>query len=50
MVLLKPGWYSLYWLERKITRPFENLKRWLVKSTARRFYQHGFFPQNRPGD
>jgi hypothetical protein len=27
MAVLKPGWYSLYWLQRKIARPFENLKR-----------------------
>jgi glycosyltransferase involved in cell wall biosynthesis len=39
MVLLKPGWYLLYWLERKITRPFENLKNWLVKKRHRRLYR-----------
>jgi len=27
MVMLKPGWYSLYWLRRKMFRPFENLRR-----------------------
>jgi glycosyltransferase involved in cell wall biosynthesis len=39
MVLLKPGWYSLYWLQWKITRPFENLKNWLVKNHYRRLYR-----------
>jgi hypothetical protein len=38
MVLLKPGWYIFYWLERKITRPFENLKRRLVKNHHRKLY------------
>jgi glycosyltransferase involved in cell wall biosynthesis len=39
MVVLKPGWYLLYWLERRISRPFENLKNWVVKRRHRRLYR-----------
>jgi glycosyltransferase involved in cell wall biosynthesis len=48
MVLLKPGWYSLYWLERKITRPFENLKNWLVKNHSRKLYRRELSTPNSP--
>jgi glycosyltransferase involved in cell wall biosynthesis len=48
MVLLKPGWYLLYWLERKITHPFENLKNWLVKNHYRKLYRRELSIPNSP--
>lgn len=48
MVLLKPGWYLLYWLERKITRPFKNLKNWLVKNHYRKLYRRELSIPNFP--
>ncbi|MGD0253406.1 MAG: hypothetical protein ABSC01_11995, partial [Verrucomicrobiota bacterium] len=49
MVVLKPGWYSLYWLERRIIRPFENLKNWMVKRRHRRLYRRELPIPNPPG-
>jgi glycosyltransferase involved in cell wall biosynthesis len=48
MAALKPRRFAFYWLERRITRPFENLKNWLAKNFRRRACRDRLPHQNHP--